>query len=69
MGRGEADKRLLVDFVGVLGFEDGLVTDAGPHERDHDGSTTIDAPSVRHTEALRVNVHVILADPLLLETC
>ncbi|WRZ70253.1 hypothetical protein OG251_00615 [Streptomyces sp. NBC_01237] len=65
MGRGEANEGLLVDFVGMLCCEDGLVTDARSHERDHDRPTLIDAPRVRYAEALRMNVQVILADPIL----
>ncbi|MEW2398019.1 hypothetical protein [Streptomyces sp. NPDC046862] len=30
MGRSEAKERFLVGFAGVLGLEDGLVTDTGP---------------------------------------
>ncbi len=38
---GEADEGFLVDFLGVLGLEDGLVTDPRPHERDQDGPTSV----------------------------
>ncbi|WSM10718.1 hypothetical protein OHB49_00675 [Streptomyces sp. NBC_01717] len=65
VGRGEADEGLLVDFVGMLGHEDGLVADAGSLERDHDRSKPVDAARVRYAEALRVNVQVILAGPFL----
>ncbi|QES46572.1 hypothetical protein DEJ50_00600 [Streptomyces venezuelae] len=67
VGRGEADEGFLVDLVGVLGLEDGLVADAGYHERDHNRPASVDAPGLGDSEALRVNVQVELADPILLK--
>ncbi|AWW35320.1 hypothetical protein DN051_40645 [Streptomyces cadmiisoli] len=69
VGGGEADEGFLVDFVGVLGLEDGLVTDPRPHERDQNRPTSVYVPGIRDPEALRVNVQVVLADPLLLKPC
>jgi hypothetical protein len=69
VGRREADERLLIDFIGVLGLEYGLVTDAGPHDGDQDRPASADAPGLRNAEALHANVQVVLADPLLLEPC
>ncbi|GGW67663.1 hypothetical protein GCM10010381_60790 [Streptomyces xantholiticus] len=37
VGPREADERLLVDFVGVLGLEDGLIADAGPMRENRTG--------------------------------
>ncbi|WTG39578.1 hypothetical protein OHA20_04950 [Streptomyces sp. NBC_01579] len=69
VGWREADERLLIDFVGVLGLEDGLVADARPQDGDEDGPPSVDASGVRDAEALRMNVQVVLADPLLIKTC